>query len=425
MDGTAEEVLKEVRDLGARQREPLRISNTHEYYGLIHSCLNSESIPRTRFTKILVSIFEAFDVEIENDYTPFLPRIYLYGPEPEGNTELLNRHKWLISNPSEDMTKTKPVAVQDPEALAEVRERYDESILSDLSTAVEFLQTLTTENLIEISYSLALGRETREGENIGAAEVDNPVVVFSLARNLREFERTILKSRAEDQMPFSWSQGEKGITEFSIRRKNGLTCLKDGTDNALLCLAGLAVLRSRGHKTGKRLQNLLATLSCYYCRARVRASKLMASLRRNGPSYTKIKDGNVRTSPKQERMVEKIEELKEDAEQLERETAPHLEDLITFLSEKELVAESEEGLNPVSPVVGLNAPGRKDRIDLREIIENANEYIGTLDKLANSPNPNDPQGVHNFDGTPEPDPPVFEEEESEPQASDESDVEWF
>src|SRR3989304_5284072 len=374
----ADETLERVRAMSALHQGKLVVSNLHELYALVFSCIAGGVIGTTAFTKILISVQSLFEIRVWNKSTPLLVRIYLFGPEPEGNAQILERHKWILRNPHPNERGEQPLTVRNSGALAAVREAHAGPALEALDSAVQLLQTLATDSLIDIAYSVVLSRAAAGKHNIAPSEVDSPIVVLSLARNLWAYERRFLRRKATAVL---LEEGEEEVLPRNLLVPSNMTCLKDGTDNALLCLAAMAVLRSRGYAVGKRYQNLLAVLSAYYLRARVNSSRLRVTARARGVSFLASAPTRSSQDPESRRILTELEQFRQEAEEIERECVPRLAMLLQRLEELGLAR--PHGATWVPSVSRVRLKDSDRTIDLRVIAQKVDEFVGVLDNLFN------------------------------------------
>lgn len=415
-------ILREIRELARDQKGKMSVLNPYALYELVFSCVKGRAIGVLPFTKILVIVESEFRIGTRNEWKPFLKRVFLHGIEPEENSAMLARHRTLLWNDDAILSPSRPIVLRDDDAakrLNQLRADLDEHALAALTRAVELLQTASNETLIELAYASALDRATVGGPNITPEETTHGIVKASLARNLRDFEKLFLERPPTS--PLEIPAGARGARVDSLRAANGLTCLKDGTSNLLLCLLALAVLHRRGHPTGQKMQNLLAILSCYYSRARVEASRAQSYLAATyGIRFREVKRPEELPNEEARKVVRDIEIFNKEARDLEVAVTPRLQEMLQALKKAGLAEVRSGTWIPSVATVTLEPAG--NAVDLAKHAADVDTLISLLARFKNyRPWPYN-SGRGRYRPRSHPRPPVIQGSSPPPAAGRE---EWF
>lgn len=264
-----------MKDIGSEQRELLSFKDIGDFYPFIRSCFpESDYVLGTSFLKLLITVYEIFDINFKDESSRLLPIIYLYGPEIVGHEMILSRHPvidsqggTLVNRIVQEEIKSKEynvnlIKILDEEALGQIRKKYEEYI-----EPIELISKLFLEHSLEdqitLSYNAVFKRDVfKKSHNVlGIREATRDIVWRTLCRNLKRMEKwpkpKYLKFFKDASIILPHDKNKIPPQEVNIdyvhNQLDVKECLKGyGTKNDLVTFEGIYLLNIRGYPTGTR-----------------------------------------------------------------------------------------------------------------------------------------------------------------------------
>lgn len=274
-------LLDQCRGIASQCSQRVEPRNSRDVYAFVLAHVpEGMALTATSVAKMAVIVYSVMDMVTVNERRSFVPRIYLYGPYPSGNSRTLHAfaERRLIDR---DLFRTRGGVV----ATAEGRESFQKTCDEFRMEAPEAVDTIAAivralaargddlDSLIDVAYSITLDRGEILSQNIAPHETGRDVVLAALAHNARQLE---LAGVFPQPVAIDLPRSSALLRPQDIVDENGTTCLKSGTNNKLLALLAIAFLRSRGQRTGAHNEYLLSMLSSRHLRATVTSRRGMA-----------------------------------------------------------------------------------------------------------------------------------------------------
>lgn len=363
MSKDATRLLAEVNAFGETFRENFGPMEPGAFTHLILEFLEPPNAPKLALAKLRATLNEVLEVSSPSGYyRQHLQHITLHGVQGEWEEDILERLKdrGLVEVHRDSLG----VVSRPSTAIPRTMDAFGHDSVQAFGEMVRMLQRESIDDLIELAYNVAMRRDIPGPPFVQLHETGRPIVAHSLAHNLFAYGKFYLPAPGSCFQP----QGEQEVHTDQLWFDNGMTCLKDGTRNGLLCLAGLSFLELCGYPAGRRLQNLLALLSCYYSRAKVQAHKLGAL----------GSDFRARNAQKEtlQAIGDEAQQFRAEAKELETISLPTLRRMVNRLEDLHLVRTEGVRVLPLVSQVRLLEGG--EAVNVGEIAANARACVSLL-----------------------------------------------